>query len=46
MGGRAQFEFDETGNTSLYVIAAYYALILIPLTFCLFPREREAGMSF
>ncbi|MCP9257866.1 Translocation protein SEC63-like protein [Dirofilaria immitis] len=31
--GRAQFEYDEVGNTFYYVLVSFYALVLIPATF-------------
>lgn len=35
--GRAQFEYDEVGNTFYYVVVSFYAVILIPLTYVLWP---------
>ncbi|KAH7700231.1 Protein DNJ-29 a [Aphelenchoides avenae] len=35
--GRAQFEYDEVGNTFYYVIVSFYAVVLIPLTHFLWP---------
>lgn len=35
--GRAQFEYDEVGNTFYYVIVSFFAVLLIPLTYALWP---------
>jgi translocation protein SEC63 len=35
--GRAQFEYDEVGNTFYYVVISFYAVILVPLTYILWP---------
>ncbi|KAL3112678.1 hypothetical protein niasHT_013714 [Heterodera trifolii] len=35
--GRAQFEYDEVGNTFYYVIVSFFAVILFPLTHFLWP---------
>ncbi|KAI3414011.1 hypothetical protein GPALN_011477 [Globodera pallida] len=34
---RAQFEYDEVGNTFYYVIVSFFAVILFPLTHFLWP---------
>ena len=39
--GRAQFEYDEVGNTFYYVIVSFYAVILIPLTYIIWPTARK-----
>ncbi|OZC12628.1 hypothetical protein X798_00259 [Onchocerca flexuosa] len=38
--GRAQFEYDEVGNTFYYVLVSFYALILIPATFFFWPSSK------
>uniref|UniRef100_A0AC34R9V4 J domain-containing protein n=1 Tax=Panagrolaimus sp. JU765 TaxID=591449 RepID=A0AC34R9V4_9BILA len=35
--GRAQFEYDEVGNTFYYVVVSFYAVILVPLTYIIWP---------
>ncbi|CAD5209577.1 unnamed protein product [Bursaphelenchus xylophilus] len=35
--GRAQFEYDEVGNTFYYVLIAFYTVLLLPLTHFLWP---------
>ncbi|KAE9547988.1 hypothetical protein FO519_008807 [Halicephalobus sp. NKZ332] len=35
--GRAQFEYDEIGNTFYYVVVSFYAVVLIPLTYIIWP---------
>ncbi|XP_033112627.1 translocation protein SEC63 homolog [Anneissia japonica] len=38
----AQFEYDESGGTSLYFLVSFYALFLIPITYWLIPsRQKE-----
>jgi translocation protein SEC63 len=37
---RAQFEYDEVGNTFYYVIVSFFAVILLPLTHFLWPSLR------
>lgn len=39
--GRAQFEYDEVGNTFYYVIVSFFAVILIPLTHFLWPSPPK-----
>ncbi|VDN04762.1 unnamed protein product [Thelazia callipaeda] len=39
--GRAQFEYDEVGNTFYYVLVSFYALILIPATFFFWPSSKS-----
>jgi translocation protein SEC63 len=39
--GRAQFEYDEVGNTFYYVVVSFYAVILFPLTHFLWPSARK-----
>lgn len=38
---RAQFEYDEVGNTFYYVIVSFYALILLPLTYFFWPSSKK-----
>ncbi|CAI4230923.1 unnamed protein product [Auanema sp. JU1783] len=38
---RASFEYDEVGNTFYYVLVSFYALILVPVTYFLFPTGKE-----
>ncbi|VIO96374.1 Uncharacterized protein BM_BM6961 [Brugia malayi] len=38
--GRAQFEYDEVGNTFYYVLVSFYALVLIPATFFFWPSSK------
>ncbi|VDN50841.1 unnamed protein product [Dracunculus medinensis] len=40
---RAQFEYDEVGNTFYYVIVSFYALILLPLTYFFWPSSKKVG---
>ncbi|KAF8366330.1 dnj-29 [Pristionchus pacificus] len=39
--GRAEFEYDEVGNTFYYVMLAFYSLILIPCTYFFFPHDKQ-----
>ncbi|GMR52909.1 hypothetical protein PMAYCL1PPCAC_23104 [Pristionchus mayeri] len=39
--GRAEFEYDEVGNTFYYVMLAFYSIILIPCTYFFFPRDTH-----
>ncbi|VDM43129.1 unnamed protein product [Toxocara canis] len=41
--GRAQFEYDEVGNTFYYVLVSFYALILVPSTFFFWPSSKKDG---
>uniref|UniRef100_A0A915ACS8 J domain-containing protein n=1 Tax=Parascaris univalens TaxID=6257 RepID=A0A915ACS8_PARUN len=41
--GRAQFEYDEVGNTFYYVLVSFYALILVPATFFFWPSSKKDG---
>lgn len=38
---RAQFEYDEVGNTFYYVIVSFFAVVLFPLTYFLWPSLRK-----
>ncbi|PAV91335.1 hypothetical protein WR25_21915 isoform D [Diploscapter pachys] len=38
---RASFEYDEVGNTFYYVLVAFYALVLLPITYYFFPTGEE-----
>ncbi len=42
----AQFEYDERGGTFYYFLISFYALVLIPATYYLFPKKRSAGKRF
>ncbi|XP_071800761.1 translocation protein SEC63 homolog [Asterias amurensis] len=37
----AQFEYDESGGTSLYFLVSFYALFLFPLTYYLWPSKQK-----
>ncbi|XP_071954693.1 translocation protein SEC63 homolog [Antedon mediterranea] len=37
----AQFEYDESGGTSLYFLVSFYALFLIPITYWLLPHSKK-----
>jgi len=37
----AKFEYDESGNTFFYFLFSFFALILLPLTYYLWPKEEE-----
>ncbi|KAI6203258.1 hypothetical protein M3Y94_00535600 [Aphelenchoides besseyi] len=39
--GRAQFEYDEQGNTFFYVLISFYAVVLFPLTHFLWPSAPK-----
>uniref|UniRef100_A0A0N4ZPJ4 J domain-containing protein n=1 Tax=Parastrongyloides trichosuri TaxID=131310 RepID=A0A0N4ZPJ4_PARTI len=39
--GRAKVEYDEVGNTFLYAVLAFYALMLIPITYFLWPKASK-----
>lgn len=37
----AKFEYDESGNTFTYFLFSFFALILFPLTYYLWPKDEE-----
>ncbi|XP_030850801.1 translocation protein SEC63 homolog [Strongylocentrotus purpuratus] len=37
----AKFEYDESGGTSLYFLVSFYALVLFPLTYYLWPSKHK-----
>ena len=39
----AQFEYDESGGTSLYFLVSFYALILFPVTYYVWPSKQKKG---
>uniref|UniRef100_A0A0N5A8A2 J domain-containing protein n=1 Tax=Syphacia muris TaxID=451379 RepID=A0A0N5A8A2_9BILA len=39
--GRAQFEYDEVGNTFYYVVLSFYALALLPATYLFWPSSNK-----
>ncbi|VDD94742.1 unnamed protein product [Enterobius vermicularis] len=39
--GRAQFEYDEVGNTFYYVVLSFYALALLPGTYLFWPSSKK-----
>ncbi|GMT00018.1 hypothetical protein PENTCL1PPCAC_22192 [Pristionchus entomophagus] len=39
--GRAEFEYDEVGNTFYYVMLAFYSLVLIPATYFFWPTDQQ-----
>lgn len=43
--GRAQFEYDEVGNTFYYVLVSFYALILVPSTFFFWPSSKKDSVE-
>lgn len=43
--GRAQFEYDEVGNTFYYVVLSFYALALLPGTYLFWPSSKK-GLLF
>ena len=38
-----QFEYDEKGGTFYYFLLSFLALILLPVTFYLWPRSKPKG---
>ena len=42
----AQFEYDESGGTSLYFLVSFYALVLFPLTYYIWPSKEKKGESY
>uniref|UniRef100_A0A0K0DSB7 J domain-containing protein n=1 Tax=Strongyloides stercoralis TaxID=6248 RepID=A0A0K0DSB7_STRER len=42
--GRAKVEYDEVGNTFLYALLAFYALILLPITYFLWPKSSKKNV--
>ena len=37
---RAQFEYDEVGNSFYYFVVSFYALLLVPATLYLWPSKK------
>lgn len=42
----AQFTYDESGGTSLYFLVSFYALVLFPLTYYLWPSKEKKGKAY
>ncbi|CAD6197255.1 unnamed protein product [Caenorhabditis auriculariae] len=42
---RASFEYDEVGNTFYYVLVSFYAIILFPATYYLFPTGKTEELK-
>uniref|UniRef100_A0A914WFA9 J domain-containing protein n=1 Tax=Plectus sambesii TaxID=2011161 RepID=A0A914WFA9_9BILA len=38
---RAQFQYDEVGNTFYYFVVSFYALLLLPATFYFWPNKKK-----
>lgn len=38
-----QFQYDDSGNTFFYFLTSFVALIVIPATYYLWPRDQHAG---
>ena len=36
----AKFEYDESGNTFFYFLFSFFALILLPVTYYLWPKDE------
>ena len=41
----AQLEYDESGSTFYYFLISFYGIILLPITYFLWPRRGD-GMAF
>ena len=41
--GKTNFEYDETGNTSYYVLLTFLGLILLPSTYYMWPSFTPEG---
>jgi len=41
----AKFEYDESGNTFFYFLFSFFALVLLPLTFYLWPKDEDEDRS-
>ena len=41
----AQFEYDESGATAYYFFMSFLAMILIPMTYVLWPISRRKGKA-
>uniref|UniRef100_A0A914WPP5 J domain-containing protein n=1 Tax=Plectus sambesii TaxID=2011161 RepID=A0A914WPP5_9BILA len=39
---RAQFQYDEVGNTFYYFVVSFYALLLLPATFYFWPNKKKS----
>lgn len=40
---RAHLEYDDSGSTFYYFLLSFYALVLLPLTYFLWPRGTRGG---
>ncbi|CAL1544944.1 unnamed protein product [Lymnaea stagnalis] len=40
-----QFEYDEEGGTFFYFLLSFWALLLIPATYFLWPSKQDAGVD-
>ncbi len=38
---RARLEYDDSGTTFYYFLLSFYALILLPVTYFLYPRKAK-----
>ena len=38
---RAQLEYDESGSTFYYFLISFYGIILLPITYFLWPRKDD-----
>ena len=38
---RAKLEYDDSGTTFYYFLLSFYALILLPITYFLYPRKKQ-----
>ena len=38
-----QFEYDEKGGTFYYFLLSFFALVLVPATYYLWPRKTSKG---
>lgn len=41
-----KFQFDDDGGRFLYFVISVYAIILIPITFIIFPRRKSKRMPY
>lgn len=39
----AQLEYDDSGSTFYYFLISFYALVLLPLTYFLWPRRTDGA---
>jgi len=40
----AQLEYDDSGSTFYYFLISFYALVLLPLTYFLWPRRTDGSL--